>query len=157
MFMIILKIIFAAAIAFISLCLLYIWLGEREEVRHRRREKLMREKYGFYDENLQPYEHKALYEKMEAHQQARKDIKTEAIQGRYMGEDGSMGFNKYCLYEFKAILRQNDDQNWLWLYTKTGLCCPYSRLNTLLDNWQIEDEEGLKMLEEVEARRLARQ
>lgn len=70
MSMIILKIIFAAGIAFINLSLLYIWLGEREEVGHRRRERLMREKYGFYDENLQPYEHKMLYEKMEAHQQA---------------------------------------------------------------------------------------
>lgn len=52
----------------------------------------------------------------------------------FTGKDGSMGFKKGKEYQIKTRVKGG----YLWLIDlKTGNSCPYSRLETLLDNWRL--------------------
>ena len=52
---------------------------------------------------------------------------------RFIGEDGSMGFQKGKTY--KAKLYSSKEESWIWVAINATLI-PYSSLRTLLENWQ---------------------
>lgn len=65
---------------------------------------------------------------------------TYKLKGTFIGKDGTMGFEKGKTYKIKTYVTSQflRKDGYLWVEDKvSGLKCPYSRLETLLANWDI--------------------
>lgn len=66
------------------------------------------------------------------------------MKAKFIGTDGSMGFNKGAVYEIETYVSSQwlRSDGYLWVKDKKShLKCPYSRLETMLLNWEILEEE----------------
>lgn len=62
------------------------------------------------------------------------------MNAKYIGEDGSMGFVKGGVYKIETKVKSQwlRKDGWIWVYVKNShLSCPYSRVETFLENWKI--------------------
>lgn len=62
---------------------------------------------------------------------------------KFIGRDGSMGFKHGKLYQIETWIdsRLFSRGGYLWVRdVNSNLSCPYSRLETLLDNWILLDK-----------------
>ena len=62
------------------------------------------------------------------------------MKAKFIGEDGSMGFLKGGVYEIETFIESQRlrKDGWLWVKVKNSpLRCPYSRLETFLENWEV--------------------
>lgn len=66
----------------------------------------------------------------------------EIVKAEFIGKDGSMGFCKGRTYQIRTDVKANSNGKvFLWVYDiNSKLYCPYSRLETMLDNWMLIDE-----------------
>lgn len=64
----------------------------------------------------------------------------ELLLARYVGEDGSLGFERGEVYEIETYITSKflKPGGMLWVRARgTTMQCPYSKLETMLDNWEI--------------------
>lgn len=62
------------------------------------------------------------------------------LKGRFIGADGSNGFRKGKVYDVQTFIKNG----YLFIEStdKTTKPCPYSRAETLLENWDIAENKG---------------
>lgn len=56
----------------------------------------------------------------------------------YIGQDKSMGFRTGKEYNIETKVKRG----MIFLMAEGGKYCPYSRVETLLENWNIEQKQG---------------
>lgn len=57
------------------------------------------------------------------------------MKARFIGSHNSMGFQYGQIYTIWTEIKRN----MLWLFdVKSSLYCPYSNMETMLDNWEID-------------------
>ena len=61
------------------------------------------------------------------------------MKAKFIGKDNSMGFCEGQIYEIETKVKTNSKgKSHLWLYDmNSGLYCPYSRMETMLENWKL--------------------
>lgn len=57
------------------------------------------------------------------------------MKARYIGKDGSRGFENGRIYHIKTDIQRN----WLWVYDNESKkrYCPYTNLEKMLENWEL--------------------
>lgn len=64
------------------------------------------------------------------------------MKARFIGKDGSMGFEHGKVYKIYTWVESKlfSRSGWLWVKDMdSNLYCPYSRLETFLNNWELLD------------------
>lgn len=63
------------------------------------------------------------------------------MKATYIGQDKSMGFRTGKTYNIETKVKRN----MIFLMAEGGKYCPYSRVETLLENWEIKQDEQRKL------------